>query len=37
MNGQDDDRAPTRALTEEECWSRVEAAPVRPDRGRGGR
>lgn len=27
MNGQDDDRPPTRALTEEECWSRVVAAP----------
>ncbi|MBM7502986.1 pyridoxamine 5'-phosphate oxidase family protein [Agromyces aurantiacus] len=27
MNGQDDDRPPTRELSEEECWRLIEAAP----------
>ena len=27
MNGPDDDRPPTRALTEEECWRLIESAP----------
>ncbi|WP_353826880.1 pyridoxamine 5'-phosphate oxidase family protein [Agromyces sp. SYSU T0242] len=27
MDELDDDRPPTRSLTEEECWARIEAAP----------